>query len=80
VYPKEVSLYLRLGRRNKLEEQLLSLMIVQNPHSKDPKVLFRELKNEVRRFSEVDNSTLDREGLQRLKKAMINDSGKLRKK
>lgn len=74
-----MELYLRLGKRNKLEDRLLDLVIVQNPHTKDPKRLFSELKNEITKLVGVDHSELDRAGLQRLKQIMMSDKRKLRK-
>ncbi len=74
-----MGLYLRIGKRNKLEDELLQLLIVQNPHSKEPKTLFREIKNEITKLTGLDDSELDRAGLQRLKQKMFIDRKKYKK-
>lgn len=80
VYPKDVEVYLRVGRYKKLEEQMMNLVIAHNPHTKEPKALFRELKAELTKLRGVDNSALDRAGLQRLKQKMMFDRSKLKGK
>ena len=58
----------------------MNLMIVHNPHTKKPEVLFRELQAELTKLRGVDDSELDRAGLQRLKQKMMSDRNKLRRK
>jgi hypothetical protein len=79
VYPKDVEVYLRVGRYKKLEEQMMNLVIAHNPHTKEPKALFKELQAELTKLRGIDNSELDREGLQRLKQKMFMDRKKYKK-
>lgn len=58
----------------------MNLMIVHNPHTKKPEALFRELQAELTKLRGVDDSELDRAGLQRLKQKMMSDRNKLRRK
>ncbi len=57
----------------------MNLMIVHNPHTKKPEALFRELQAELTKLRGIDNSELDREGLQRLKQKMFMDRKKYKK-
>lgn len=59
---------------------MMDLIITSNPHTKEPKALFRELKAELTKLRGVDNSALDRAGLQRLKQKMMFDRSKLKGK
>jgi len=52
---------------------------VQNPHTKEPKALFREMKNEITKLTGLDDSELDRTGLQRLKQKIVFDRKKYKK-
>lgn len=58
----------------------MNLMIVHNPHTKKPEALFRELQAELTKLRGVDDSELDRTGLQRLKQKMMSDRNKLKRK
>lgn len=69
VYPQDVAVYVEVGKRNKLEEYLMQLSIVQNPHTKEPRNLFNRLQNEIKRFVK-DDETLDKGGIEKLKNIM----------
>jgi hypothetical protein len=70
---------MRMGKKNKVEDFITLLAVVQNPQTKDPKKLYRELQGQVTKLKGIDNSELDKEGLKRLKEKMNKDNEILRK-
>ena len=55
------------------------LAVVQNPQTKDPKKLYRELQGQITKLKGIDNSELDKDVLKRLKEKMKVDNEILRK-
>lgn len=64
----EVLVLLESIERRRKSEALLSLAIVHNPFSQDPNALFRELR--VEKTETSLDSSIDREGLGKLKQTL----------
>lgn len=67
VYPDEFVLFTKAIKKRQFAEYQVQLAIAQNPHSKNPKVLWETLESEVR---EAKDPEMDEAGIERLKLLM----------
>lgn len=54
LYPGEIFVYIESIRRRKLNDLMVQLAVVQNPHTKKPKELWSKLEQELRFLSPRD--------------------------